>query len=220
MLASVSGAALCQNAQHEEVGVFVGVGTYNGEINQDKVLYNPKMALGFNLRHVFNYRMAMSFQTVWCKLSGKDSDFDDPFKQSRNAGFENEVVDMSLQGEINFLPLIPGDERHCFSPYVAAGPGLVVASFPNEGLRFCIPFGVGIKYCPNDRLTIVADWKYRKLFSDQLDNIGEDFYDLSFGEMAAKQKSFFGTDDWYSFIGVQLSFRMGGGMGGKCQAYK
>jgi len=206
-------------SQHDEVGVFAGVGFYNGEINPSQLIYNPKPALGFNLRHVFSNRIGVSFQTVWCKLAGDDADFDSPFQQQRGASFENEVVEMSLQGELNFLPLIPGDDRHCFTPYVAGGPGLTVASFPGEGLRFCVPFGVGIKYCPNEVVTLSAEWKYRRLFSDLLDNIGQDYYDISFGENAAKQRSFMGNDDWYSFIGVVLSFKIGS-RHGQCQAYK
>lgn len=212
--------AYCQTRQHEEVGVFVGVGSYNGEINPGRVLYNPKPAFGFSLRHVFNSRLSVSFQTIWCKISGSDSDFDNAYQQARNASFENEVVDMSLQGEIYFLPLIQGDDRHSFSPYIAAGPGLAVASFPGEGLRFCIPFGAGVKFCPSEMVTLSVEWKFRKLFSDLLDNIGPDYYDMSFGESAAKQRSFKCNDDWYSFLGLQVSFRLGTGRGGKCQAYR
>ncbi len=210
----------CQTSQHEEVGLMAGVGMYYGEINPDKVLYNPRPALGFSLRHVFSSRLSVSFQTMWCKLQGSDADSDSPVQKARGASFCNELVDMSLQGEIYFLPLIPGDDRHSFSPYIAGGPGLAVASFPSEGLRFCIPFGAGVRYCPNDVVTLSVEWKFRKLFSDLLDNIGVDYYDMSFGEGAAKQRSFAGTDDWYSFLGVQLSFRMGSGKGGKCQAYR
>lgn len=207
--------------QFDEVGLFLGLGYYNGEICPNRPFYNPKVALGLNLRHVLNDRVGIVFQAIRCKLEGADKDFSDPYQQARNARFENEVVELSLQGEFNFLPLIAGDEYRCFTPYVAAGPGLTVAAFPGDGLRFCIPFGVGIKYCPNEKVTLSAEWKYRKLFSDKLDQISEDLYDLSGGSAAAKQKSFLGTDDWYSFIGVVLSFRLGNGNNNaKCSAYR
>jgi hypothetical protein len=107
----------------------------------------------------------------------------------------------------------------CFTPYVAAGPGLVLGSFVDEGLRFCVPFGVGIKYSPNETFTLSAEWKYRKLFSDVLDGITDDKYNLSYGETAARQRSFLGNDDCYSFIGVVLSFRPNGKGAHRCSAY-
>jgi opacity protein-like surface antigen len=215
----VRATAQCGNKNYDEYGVFLGAGYYNGEINPVAPFYKPKPALGVNIRHVIDDRFAVSFQAVWCELEGKDSDFKDEYRKWRNASFKNQVVEMSLQGEINFLTLVPGDPMRCFSPYVAAGPGLVLGSFVDEGLRFCIPFGVGVKYCPNETFTISAEWKYRKLFSDVLDGITDDRYNLSFGETAARQRSFLGNDDCYSFIGVVLSFRPNGKGAHRCSAY-
>jgi len=211
--------AQCGNKNFDEYGVFLGVGYYNGEINPVNPFYKPKPAVGFNLRHVINDRFGVTFQAVWSELEGKDADFDNEYQKWRNASFKNQVVELSLQGEINFLPLVPGDAMRCFTPYVAAGPGLVLGSFVDEGLRFCIPFGVGVKYCPNETFTLSAEWKYRKLFSDVLDGITDDKYNLSYGETAARQRSFLGNDDCYSFIGVVLSFRPNGKGSRRCSAY-
>ena len=164
-------------------------------------------------------RFAATFQAIWCKLEGSDLDFSSEYQKWRGASFENELVELSVQGEINFLPLVPGDHYRCFSPYIVAGPGIVLGSFVNEGLRFCIPFGVGIKYSPSSSFTLSAEWKYRKLFSDVLDGIYEDKYSLEFGDNAARQKSFLGNDDCYSFIGVVLSFRPNANGPHRCSAY-
>ena len=212
-------SAQCGTKNFDEYGVFLGAGYYNGEINPVTPFYKPKPAIGFNLRHVINDRFAASFQAVWCELEGKDSDFSNEYQKWRNASFKNQVVELSVQGEINFLPLIAGDQMRCFTPYVAAGPGLVLGSFVNEGLRFCVPFGIGVKYSPNETFTLSAEWKYRKLFSDVLDGISEDKYNLSYGETAARQRSFLGNDDCYSFIGVVLSFRPNGKGSHRCSAY-
>lgn len=212
-------AAQCGNKNFDEYGVFLGVGYYNGEINPVMPFYKPKPAIGFNLRHVIDNRFAATFQAVWCELEGSDADFSSEYHKWRNASFKNQVVEMSLQAEINFLPLVPGDDKRCFSPYIAAGPGLVLGSFVNEGLRFCIPFGVGVKYCPSETFTISAEWKYRKLFSDVLDGITDDKYNLSFGETAARQRSFLGNDDCYAFFGVVLSFRPNASGSHRCSAY-
>ena len=123
--------AQCGNKNYDEYGVFLGVGYYNGEINPVDPFYKPKPALGFNLRHVINDRFGVTFQAVWCELEGKDSDFKNEYQKWRDASFKNQIVELSLQGEINFLPLVPGDQMRCFTPYVAAGPGLVICSFTN-----------------------------------------------------------------------------------------
>jgi len=212
--------AQCGDRNYDEYGLFLGVGYYNGEINPTAPFYKPKPALGVNIRHVINERYAVSCQAVWCKLEGSDKDFDSEYQKWRGASFENELVEISLHGEINFLPLVPSDPMRCFTPYISGGAGLVLGSFVNEGLRFCIPFGVGVKYCPSSTFTLSAEWKYRKLFSDVLDGIPADRYSYSFGETAARQKSFLGNDDCYAFIGVVLSFRPNNTGSHRCSAYR
>lgn len=220
MVLQTSGAFAQKVKQYDEAGFFLGLGYYNGEINPVKPMYNPKVAIGLNIRHALNDRIAFAFHAVRCKLEGADKDFSDPYQKARNASFANELIELSLQGEFNFLPLVPGDPIKSFTPFIAGGPGMAVASFPQQGLRFCIPFGFGIKYCPNDRVTLTAEWKYRKLFSDGLDNIADDQYDLNFGKSYAKQKSTLGNDDWYSFIGLGLWFNMGGSTKDACPAFR
>ncbi len=210
-----------KNKHFDEAGLFLGVGYYNGEINPSKPFYRPKVALGLNLRHGFNERVAATFQVSRCKLEGADRDFSDDYRRQRNAHFENEVIELAFCGEYNFFPLEKGSETRFITPYVAGGLGITVASFPGQGLRACIPFGVGVKIAPTKKFTIAFDWKYRKLFSDMLDQISDDMYSMDFEE-AAKQKSTLGNDDWYSFVGVILSFTLGGGNSGStaCPAYR
>lgn len=204
--------------QFDEAGVFLGAGYYNGEINPAMPFYKPKLAVGLSIRHCFNERLAASFQASRCKLEGADADFSDDYRKQRNAKFENETAELSFSCEYNFLPFIKGSERNFFTPYVSAGLGVCIASFPGQGLRACIPFGAGVKFAPNRRFTIALEWRYRRLFSDMLDQIGEDVYSAEFGS-AAKQKSFLCNDDWYAFVGVILSVQLSGGHL-KCSAYK
>ncbi len=206
----------------DEIGLFLGAGYYNGEICPTRPFYKPKFAFGLNIRHGLNDRFAISFQAIRCLLEGDDLDFNNTYQQLRHAKFENEIVELSLQAEVNFLPLIKGDYYHCFSPYLAVGPGLTVGSFPNEGLQFCIPFGVGVKFCPTKRISLSAEWKYRKMFTDVLDHINEDEFDSVNPNIEhRKQKSFLGDKDWYSFVGAVFSVVIGGGKTGiSCPAYQ
>jgi len=128
---------------------------------------------------------------------------------------------LAFSFEYNFLPLVKGSPTQCVTPFVAAGAGVCMASFPNEGLQACIPFGLGVKIAPLPRLCFSLEWKYRKLFSDMLDHIGEDTYAAELGG-ATKQKSFLGDKDWYAFAGVVISYQMSksGGNSRLCPAYR
>ena len=204
--------------QFDEAGLFIGAGYYNGEINPARPFYRPKPVFGLNIRHCFNERLALSFQAARCKFEGADEDFSDGYRKTRNAKFENETAELSFSGEYNFLPLVNGSEKNFFSPYISAGFGVCLASFPGQGLRACIPFGIGVKIAPSRRFTLAIEWKYRRLFSDMLDQIKGDVYSAEFGK-ASKQKSFLCNDDWYAFLGVVFSFRLSGGQKA-CSAYK
>ncbi len=205
--------------QFDEIGLAVGTCYYNGEINPVKPLYNPQIAFGANIRHGFNQRIALSFEALRLKFVGADADFDNPYQNARNAKFENEVIELSLQMEFNFLPLVKGSKSNFVSPYIAAGPGLAVGSFPHEGLQFIIPFGLGVKISPTRIFTLSFEWKYRKMFTDMLDHIDDDLYDPKYGVEYTKQRSFLGNKDMYSFLGAVLSFQVGGSSQQKCGAY-
>ncbi|MCQ2975021.1 MAG: DUF6089 family protein [Bacteroidales bacterium] len=208
------------NYQYDEIGGFIGIGYYNGEICPVKPLYNPQLAFGLNFRHGFNDRLALSFQALRCVLKGDDNDFDNEYQKARNLRFENEIIELSLQMEFNFLPLKKGSKYNFISPYIAAGPGLVIGSFPHEGLQFCIPFGLGVKISPTQKFTLSFEWKYRKMFTDMLDHINDDLYDPQYGVEYTKQRSFLGNDDMYSFIGAVFSFQIGSTAPKQCGAYR
>jgi len=205
--------------QFDEIGVVVGACYYNGEICPVQPFYKPQLAVGANIRHGFNNRLALSFEALRMKFVGSDSDFDNPYQNARNAKFENEVIELSLQMEFNFLPLVKGSQTHFVSPYIAAGPGLAVGAFPHEGLQFCIPFGLGVKISPTQKFTLSLEWKYRKLFTDMLDHIDDDLYDPQYGVEYTKQRSFLGNTDMYSFVGAVLSFQVGSSKSQRCGAY-
>lgn len=204
---------------YDEVGIFLGGGYYNGEINPSKPFYKVQPAIGLNLRHGLNDRFAITFQAVRCVLKGDDADFSNEYQKQRAASFENEIIELSLQGEFNFFTLKKASDDQFVTPYAALGPGLIVGAFPGEGLQFCIPFGLGVKFCPKQKFTVSVEWKYRKTFTDMVDQIYEDQYDPRFGLNRCKQRSFAFNKDWYSFVGVVLSYQIFGGDGSDCRAY-
>ncbi|GEM_PF-583278 len=224
ILSMVSVGASAQHGrspQFDEIGLMGGCCYYNGEICPVKPFYNPQIAFGAMIRHGFSPRFALAFEALRLKFIGADADFDNPYQNARNAKFENEVIELALQMEFNFLPLIKGSKNKYATPFIAAGPGLAIGSFPHEGLQLCIPFGVGVKISPTERFTATIEWKYRKLFTDMLDHIDDDLYDPQYGVEYTKQRSFLGNTDMYAFLGVSLAFQISSTKGSKsCSAYR
>lgn len=194
--------------QNGELGPFIGVAYYMGEINQTKLFYAPSIAYGLNYRHVTNERYAVTFQGIRTVLQGNDTDFDSKYQQTRNHSFQTEIIELSLQLEFNFLPLIKGSKYEFITPYLAAGGGMIIGEFPGGGFQFAIPFGIGIKASPTERLTISAEWKMRKTFTDYIDRLADDNIESATDPFSAKQRSYITNKDWYAFAGVTLSFQL------------
>lgn len=223
LLIAINCFAQKKGYSYDEIGVFLGVGSYNGDINPNRPLYKVQPAIGLNVRHGINKLVGINFQAIHCTLKGDDKDFNNEYQQARGANFENELVELSLQAEFNFMELKQSAGQNRVSPFIAFGPGLTVGAFADEGLQFVIPMGIGVKFFANRKLTITAEWKYRKTFTDILDHIYEDQYETTYLNSleAQKQKSFLGELDWYNFLGVAIGYRFGkNGKGTNCHAYR
>jgi len=107
-----------------------------------------------------------------------------------------------------------------------------------------IPFGGGIKYAITDNLRIGLELGMRKLFTDYLDDVSKTYVDpndlLAAKGQLAVDMSYRGDElpggnpsypskgaqrgganhkDWYYFLGLHLTYRLGGGDGGGGGSY-
>lgn len=188
-----------------EFGGFLGTSYYHGDINKSKIFYSPSVGAGAIVKYNFSHHLATSLKGYYGRISGSDSDFDNPENQLRNASFAANVIDLSLQFEFNFLPytssgyIKKNDER--FTPFVSLGIGanfiLGSGNFENP---ITIPFGLGIKYNIFERLTLGVEWNYTKTFNDNIDGV-VNIQDLSNTPVVH-------NDDWYSFCGIFLTYKL------------
>ena len=93
-------------------------------------------------------------------------------------------------------------------------------------ISFALAFGTGIKYSLSDRMGMSMEWGLRKAFTDHLDDVSGnywvDFTELSAPDIGASQvlsdpsptKHSPGmqrgnpqNNDWYSFVGITLTYR-------------
>jgi len=113
--------------KHHEVGVFVGMANYFGDLQpkhipwgvNDAKTYTP--SVGINYKYFVNPNLGFRFGATYVKISGADSLSDNRSHQLRNLSFTNNIFEVSAGVEYNFLPI--DMEKFKVTPYVFAGIG-------------------------------------------------------------------------------------------------
>lgn len=196
-----------------EAGFFAGTSYYMGDINPSKQFYTPAPSVGVLFKFCFNDRHCLRFHGIYGQFRGNDLDFNNEFQQHRAASFSTSILDVSSIYEFNFLPFNYDPRKISFSPFLFGGLGyeLILQSQGNAGNHLAIPFGTGIKYHVNRTTTIGAEWSFRKIFTDKVDGV------LNPGKPS--DKSVISHNDWYSFAGFFITFRLFD-HSGNCPVYK
>jgi hypothetical protein len=194
-----------------DYGVFGGVSSYIGDINPGRLLYSPLPAGGIFYRVNLHPRQSIRANLFIGGLRANDMDFQNAFQQARAASFSGSVVELALQFEFNFLPYATEGKSLDYTPYFAAGAG--IASYTgNTTSAFLpvIPFSFGIKVKIYKNIGLEAEYGFRKTFYDNFDGLK----DL----VAPSDYSWIHNNDWYSFTGVALTWKMFNKSAG-CPAY-
>jgi hypothetical protein len=179
-----------------DFGLFLGGGSYVGDINPDKQFYKPRPSAGLLLRFNINKRFAFRINSTYVMLSGDTKDFpDDVLPYRPIASFSTNLLDFSSQLEFNFLPYITGAEKWLSSTYVAGGIGYTLNLSGNKNFM-TVPFGIGCKTNITDRLSAGLEWSYRKTFNDKIDNLESPL-----------GKSILHNNDWYSTYGLFITYK-------------
>lgn len=184
------------------IGIFGGTAYYMGDINPNRHLYRPAVSLGLLYRYNLNTRYAIRASAYYADLSGSDLDFPERLNSDRPfapAQFQTSLVDMALQVEFNFLPYTPNILKWAYSPYVSLGISGSLITGSDTDVVNCLnfPFGAGVKVNLSSRVSAGAEWSFRKSFSDKLDGL----------ENPSDTHSFMHNNDWYSFLGVFITFK-------------
>jgi hypothetical protein len=186
-----------------EVGVFVGVSYYQGDINPRRQMYAPGMSFGALLKHNFTEHHCLRVNLFYGQLQGSDLDFTDEYRQMRAQRFETQLLDCHLGWEFNFLPYITNRRKPSHTPYIFAALGYSLILSSNTGMaknHATIPFGVGYKYRISNAVAIGCEWGLRKTFTDKLDGV------LNPGPGGSYSNAH--NNDWYSFAGVYITFKV------------
>ena len=196
-----------------ELGAMAGVSYYLGEINHSTQFYSIQPAFGFLFRSNINDRYSVRVNAIRATLSGDDLDFNNGYQQTRKHAFLNNIYEISLNTEFNFLPY--DHERNKLSPYVTGGIALLITPKADKTVTFSAPIGMGIKYSIFKRMTVGFEWIFRTTATDYLDLL-EEPEDNTAG---LKQITSINNNDWYVTAGFFVSWQFLGNYN-RCSAYK
>ena len=183
----------------QEIGGYVGLAHYFGDLNTDYSLNDPGLAFGFVARQNFNTRLCLVGGINYARVSGDDADAQNTVERTRNLSFKSNVYDANLGLEFNFFTYIHGDRRYYYTPY--ASLGLVVSKFnptaelngtkydlrefntesPDGYARVSpgLAFGVGFKWDLNYRWSFNVGINARRLTTDYLDDVSTVYPNLN-----------------------------------------
>lgn len=196
--------------RNSDYGIFAGASSYFGDINPDRLFYSPLPAGGILYRYNFHPRQALRANLFYGGLRGSDSDFDNNFQQMRGSSFSGSAGELAVQFEFNFLPYSTQGKIWDFSPYFAAGAGIVFINTVTTSVEPIIPFSVGFKVNVLKNMGLEAEYGFRKTFYDNFDGLND--------MVAQDHQGFIHNNDWYSFTGIVLTWKIYNKLAG-CPAY-
>lgn len=214
------------NAQAKwELGGQLGAMGYQGDLNPNKYMdFNTlKPSYGLFVKKNFNKVLGLKLNYLGGKSSGNDLKWDQErqdrgFKSNTSVNELSLLLDWDILGKSRYRE--DGTFRKRLSPYVFAGVGAAFVgdpglnyddpNFPNRpnlagvaqdkvatkpSTDFTVPFGGGVRLDLSRQWVLGVEYGVRPVFNDYLDG-------LSKGGDSTK-------DDWYSFLGLNLSYRFG-----------
>ena len=192
-------------AQNSEVGLWLGSGTYFGDLNRNNHLLKSRPAGGILYRYTVNDYMGLKATASFSQLAHADSVANAPFQEARNLSFKTNVIEVSGQVELHFQKFIAGSTKDFFSPYITAGLGLMHfnpkaklngdwfnlnelgtegqlnADFtgvsPYKKIQLIIPVGIGFKYWMRKNWSFFMEAGYRFTTTDYLDDVSSVYVD-------------------------------------------
>lgn len=182
-------------AQVIEVGGSVGLSYYMGDINPKKPFSQSKLGWGVIVRYYNGTRWA--FRLAYSNLQIAGSDEASGYNTERGLSFTNNIHDIALLAEFNFLDYFTGSKRHGLTPYLVGG--ISVLKFnpkAEDGTELCnvhtdvdysgtmtydgekkyntfalsIPFGLGVKYSVSQHIGLACEWRWHLALTDWLDD--------------------------------------------------
>ena len=202
------------NAQIHEIGVFAGGSNFIGDVGSESYIKPNEFAYGFIYKWNRNPRYAWRFSYSQSKITGQDERSSDNRRQVRGFKFQNNIKEVALGFEFNFMDFNLHDFAPKITPYVVASVSYVhyeglyfannVSKIDNSNGTIGIPMIVGVKHNIAPQWILAAEVGVRYTFADDLDGSNprnEDFNNARFGNI--------NSNDWFVFSGLTLTYTFG-----------
>ena len=199
-----------EGQRNSDYGIFGGVSSYLGDINPERLMYSPLPAGGILYRYNFHPRQAIRGNIFVGGLRANDLDFKNVFQTTRNRSFTGTIGEVAAQYEFNFLPFTTQGKLWDFSPYFAAGAGVVFINTVTTSVEPVIPLSFGFKVNIHKNMGLEAEYGFRKTFYDNFDGLND--------MVAREDHGLIHNNDWYSFAGIVLTWKIYNKLAG-CPAY-
>jgi Domain of unknown function (DUF6089) len=182
----------------KEIGLLAGTAYYLGDINPYKHFGGRLKACGgMTYRQNFDRRWTVKGSMLMGVIEAWDIDSKNQWQLNRNLHFRNQVIEGSLQFELNFIDYQIGNSAYPWSPYLFAGIGYFqmkpMANFKGtwyelqplgtegQGTPYgaekyktglmSVPFGAGIKTNIWAIFGFSLEWGVRKTWTDYFDDV-------------------------------------------------
>lgn len=225
ILIAVWGLMTPQTAQGQrnEIGLTFGGSFYMGDLNPKlpMVMVNPAGGMLYRLN--FSNHISVRANVLYMRVEGNDRRLA-TYNPARDLSFFSDIYEFSLQAEVNFLSYLPGDLKTPFTPYVFAGTGAFlfhpkrqeangqiidlhnIEQNPNREVESLTShnflFGLGFKFNITRFVSTGMEWGMRRTGTDYLDDVS----------IRGNPK----TNDWYSYFGLIMTFRINDPTGARC----
>ncbi|MBK8700495.1 MAG: hypothetical protein IPN29_13575 [Saprospiraceae bacterium] len=220
-------ASALASGQQYGLGILLGASQYKGDMaDYSEGLYeNLRPVKGVQFNYEIHRRISFSASYIHTYMMGYDIDADALDRRMRNLHFKSSLDELSVT--FNFYPIsFITSKEYRLKPYIKTGIGVFLFNpkaeyesewhslqplhtegqgMPLSGLKpynlvdISYPFGVGLEYNLCSFLKLRVEISPRKTFTDYLDDVSSDYYDLDnirkfSSDIAAKMA--YRAEDW------------------------
>jgi hypothetical protein len=199
---------LIRSQKGVELGGWVGVSHYFGDLNNLYRLNEPGISFGAIGRYNLDSRLSAQVLLNYARLRGSDSKSNNQFDIRRNLSFFSDVVEICPSFSLNFFPIIHGKADQGISPHLMAGFSIFyhdpktryndktyqLRQLGTEGqptnqeysiISGAWLIGTGVKVDLSYRWSINVDLNARFAFTDYLDDVSKTY--PNFGTIAIER---------------------------------
>lgn len=183
-----------------EVGASAGLSWGYGDVNANRVIYDPSFSYSVMGRYNVNLRWALAAELSGSGISGNTADFDYAFPGG-DYKFDRYFWQASILPEFHFWNYglgIDYREKKRYTPFLTAGltAGAVTGNGSSDFI-WGIPLGAGFKVKIRPRLNAHITALFTKTFSDKLDGCAD--------PEGIKTSALMGND-WLAAIRIGITF--------------